>query len=76
MAGKKDNVVVAVISELTSEQAAQITKDIAKAKRKHAPSGRGTIACMDREGVRGVLQAASRKSLEVKENGKKRSKSL
>lgn len=44
MAGKKDRAVVAVISELTQNQAAQISKDIMKAKAKYAPLGRGTIA--------------------------------
>ena len=37
MAGKKNNGVVAVISDLTNEQAAQLTKEIIKAKRKVAP---------------------------------------
>lgn len=44
MSGKKDRSVVAVISGLTSNQAAQISKDIMKSKQKYAPSGRGTIA--------------------------------
>ena len=44
MAGKKDNAVVAVISDLTQTQAAQMSKEIMKAKAKYAPHGRGTIA--------------------------------
>lgn len=44
MAGKKDKAVVAVISGLTENQAAQITKDIMKSKQKNAPLGRGTVA--------------------------------
>ena len=44
MAGKKDRAIVAVISDLTRSQAAQISKDIMRAKDKHAPLGRGTIA--------------------------------
>ena len=44
MAGKKDRAVVAVISDLTQNQAAQISKDIMKSKTKYAPIGRGTIA--------------------------------
>ena len=40
MAGKKNNGVVAVISDLTNEQAAQLTKEIIKAKRMVAPKGR------------------------------------
>ena len=36
MAGKKDNAVVAVISDLTDEQASQMTKEIMKAKKKYA----------------------------------------
>ena len=44
MAGKKNHAVVAVISGLTSNQAADITKDIMKSKQKHAPQGRGTAA--------------------------------
>ena len=34
MAGKKDNAVVAVISDLTQTQAAQMSKEIMKAKAK------------------------------------------
>ncbi len=44
MAGKKDKAVVAVISGLTDNQAAQITKDILKSKQRNAPFGRGTVA--------------------------------
>lgn len=40
MAGTKDHAVVAVIGDLTNEQAAQMTKEIMKAKRKYAPNGR------------------------------------
>ena len=44
MAGKKDQSVVSVISDLTKTQAANILADITKSKSKHAPFGRGTIA--------------------------------
>ena len=44
MSGKKDKSVVAVISGLTNNQAAQISKDIMKSKQKYAPYSRGTIA--------------------------------
>ena len=64
MAGTKDNAVVAVITDLTSEQAAQITKDIMKTKRKHAPNGRGTVACGKKSDVGGLLQGGKRKQLE------------
>ena len=43
MAGKKNNGVVAVISDLTNEQAAQLTKEIIKAKRKVVPKGRSIL---------------------------------
>lgn len=43
MAGKKNNGVVAVISDLTNEQAAQLTKEIIKAKRKIAPKGKSIL---------------------------------
>ena len=42
MAGKKNNG-VAVISDLTNEQAAQLTKEIIKAKRKVAPKGKSIL---------------------------------
>ena len=63
MAGTKDNAVVAVIGDLTSEQAAQIVKEIMKTKRKYAPNGRGTIACGKKSDVGGLLQAGNRKQL-------------
>ena len=66
MAGMKDNAVVAVIGDLTNEQAAQMTKEIMKAKRKYAPNGRGTIACGKKSDVGGLLQTGKRKQLERK----------
>ena len=56
MAGKKNKAVVAVISGLTDNQAAQITKDIMKSKQKIAPLGRGTIASGPMSSVGGLLQ--------------------
>ena len=43
MAGKKDNGVVAVITGLTEVQAAKITKDVMKCKKKYAPNSRGSF---------------------------------
>ena len=68
MAGKKDSAVVAVISDLTSEQAAQITKSIIKAKVKYAPRGRGTIASGKKADVGRLLQSDNRKGIEAREN--------
>ena len=56
MAGKKDKAVVAVISGLTDNQAAQITKDILKTKQKNAPLGRGTVASGLMSSVGSLLQ--------------------
>ena len=61
MAGKKDRAVVAVISDLTQNQAAQISKDIMKAKAKYAPNGRGTIATGLKTNVGSLIQGGSRK---------------
>ena len=44
MAGRKDKAIVAVISNLTSSQSAQLSKEIMRAKEKYAPLSRGTIA--------------------------------
>ena len=66
MAGMKDNAVVAVSGDLTNEQAAQMTKEIMKAKRYYAPYGRGTIACGKKSDVGGLLQTGKRKQLERK----------
>lgn len=66
MAGKKDNAIIAVISDLTNEQAAHMTKEIMKAKKKHAPNGRGTIACGKKSDVGGLLQTSKQKQLERK----------
>jgi predicted Zn-dependent peptidase len=63
MAGTKDNAVVAVIGDLTNEQAAQMAKEIMKAKSKHAPYGRGTIACGKKSDVGSLLQTGKRKQL-------------
>ena len=66
MAGKKDNAVVAVISDLTNNQAAEITKEIMKAKEKYATHSRGTIAIGKMWNVGNLLQNGKRKQLEGK----------
>ena len=68
MAGLKDNVVIAVISDLTVEQATQITKDIMKAKKKTAPRGRGTIAYAPKSEVGRMLQGGCRKQISKRSN--------
>lgn len=65
MAGKKDKTVVAVISGLTDAQAAQISSDILKAKQRHAPAGRGTIATGKRENVGRLIQKGNAKAIEM-----------
>ena len=63
MAGKKDHAVVAVITDLTYNQAAQISKDIMKAKAKSAPLGRGTIATGKHSSVGALIQSGIRKRI-------------
>lgn len=63
MAGKKDRAVVAVISDLTRSQAAQISKGIMRAKDKHAPLGRGTIATGERSTVGALIQGGIKKRI-------------
>ena len=60
MAGKKDKAVVAVISGLTDNQAAQITKDIMKSKQKNAPLERGTVASGPMVNVGSLLQKGNK----------------
>ena len=61
MAGKKDKAVVAVISGLTDNQAAQITKDILKSKQTNAPLGRGTVASGLMSSVGALLKSGVKK---------------
>lgn len=61
MAGKSDKSVIAVISGLTNNQAAQISKDIMKSKQKYAPNGRGTIASGFTSNVSALLQKSNKK---------------
>lgn len=63
MAGKKDRAVVAVISDLTQNQAAQISKDIMRAKAKYAPLGRGTIATGERTSIGALIQSGFKKRI-------------
>ena len=63
MAGKKDRAVVAVISDLTRSQAAQISKEIIKAKDKHAPLSRGTIATGERSSIGTLIQSGIKKRI-------------
>ena len=60
MAGKRDHAVVAVISDLTSVQAAQMTKEIMVAKSKYASLSRGTIAAGKKENVGLLIQKGRR----------------
>lgn len=60
MAGKKNHAVVAVIGGLTSNQAADITKDIMKSKQKNAPLGRGTVASGFLSDVGSLLQKGNK----------------
>jgi hypothetical protein len=59
MAGKKDNAVVTVITNLTDTQAANITADIQKAKSKRAPESRGTIAKSKQKNIRKILEKST-----------------
>lgn len=61
MAGSKDRSVVAVISGLTNRQAAEISKDIMRAKDKHAPFSRGTIATGAKNSVGALLQRGQKR---------------
>lgn len=61
MAGKKDNALVAVISDLTQTQAAQMSKEIMKAKAKYAPHGRGTIATGLKNNVGSLIQSGRKR---------------
>ena len=61
MAGKKDRAVVAVISDLTSSQAAQVSREIMRAKDKYAPSGRGIISSGMKNSVGSLLQRGQKR---------------
>lgn len=61
MAGKKDNALVAVISDLTKTQAAQMSKEIMKAKAKYAPLGRGTIATGTKSIVGSLIESGRKR---------------
>lgn len=61
MAGSKDRSVVAVISGLTNRQAAEISKDIMRAKDKYAPLSCGTIATGTKNSVGALLQRGQRR---------------
>lgn len=52
-----------VISNLTQNQAAQISKDIMKAKAKYAPNGRGTIATGQKTNMGSLIQSSIRKKI-------------
>lgn len=41
MAGKKDNAMVMILTDMTDNQAAQMLKETVKAKKKYAPNARG-----------------------------------
>ena len=61
MAGKRNSALVAVITDLTSSQAAQMSKEIMRAKAKYAPHGRGTIASGLKSSVSSLIQSGQKK---------------
>ena len=63
MAREKDYAVVAVISDISSKQAAQISRQIMTAKATYAPTGRGTIAAGQKSNVGAMIQSSSRKRI-------------
>ena len=63
MAREKDYAVVAVISDISSKQAAQISRQIMTAKAMYAPTGRGTIASGPKSNVGAMIQSSSRKRI-------------
>lgn len=56
MAGKKDNAVVIVLTNVTNTQAAQVMKEMFRIKNKFAPLGRGTIAISKKQDVEALIQ--------------------
>lgn len=60
MAGKKDNAVVMVLTNVTSTQAAQVAKEVFRTKSKIAPLGRGTIAVGKKQDVGVLIQEGRR----------------
>ena len=54
MAGKKDNAMVMILTDMTDNQAAQMLKETVKAKKKYAPNARGTIGCGKHSDVGGL----------------------
>ena len=68
MAGRKDNVVVAVIGDLTANQAAELQKQIVVAKSRYAPNGRGTIATGTRENVGVLIQSGGTSAKRITKN--------
>ena len=74
MAGKKDNAVVMVLTDITNAQAAQVAKEVIRIKNKHAPLGRGTIATGKKQGSRVRYPDKSCRMKGDKDHGKKRSK--
>ena len=71
MAGRKDNVVVAVIGDLTASQAAELQKQIVVAKGRYAPNGRGRIATGTRENVGVLIQSGCTSSKRIAKNAQK-----
>lgn len=66
MAGKKDNAVVMVLTEVTNTQAAQVAKEVIRIKNKVAPLGRGTIATGKKQDVGKLIQKGHQDKLQDK----------
>ena len=66
MAGKKDNAVVMVLTNVTTAQAAQVAKEVIQIKNKFAPLGRGTIATGKKQDVGRLLQNGEKNKISGK----------
>ncbi len=66
MAGEKNRAIVAVLTNLTETQAAEISKDLMKSKQKHAEHGRGIISVTQESNVKKILRKGTKEIEEDK----------
>lgn len=63
MAGRYDTAVVVALRDLTDNQVGQMTKEFMKAKNKHAPRSRATIACGKNNDIGGMISGGGNKRI-------------
>lgn len=70
MAEKKNHVMIAVVTNLTNSQSAELSAKVTASKNKIAPQSTGTIGITTKDKLGSLLQSSTRKAIGNGKGGK------